>query len=160
MAPHGTSLQDKLRAAGLRVTAPRLAVLTAVQGHGQHREVIDIVEAARERLGTLSTQSVYDNLTVLEEAGLVRRIQIPGQSARYEARVGDNHHHIVCRKCGITHDVDCAAGFAPCITPSEAHGFVIVEAEVVYWGICPACAQANNSESTQVIVIEQHHIQQ
>ena len=148
MAAEEVSLQHRIRFAGLRVTAPRLAVLTAVQGAGQHRDVVEIVALARERLGTLSTQAVYDNLTTLEAAGLVRRIQIPGQSARYEARVGDNHHHIVCRKCGVTHDVDCAAGHAPCLDPSDGHGFLIDEAEVVYWGICPACQINNLSTQT------------
>jgi Fur family transcriptional regulator, stress-responsive regulator len=147
MSEEEVSLQDRIRQAGLRVTGPRLAVLTAVQGFGQHRDVVEIVDAARERLGTLSTQSVYDNLYALEEAGLVRRIQIPGQSARYEARVGDNHHHIVCRKCGATHDVDCAAGYAPCLNPVEGYGFVIDEAEVVYWGVCPDCQQATEQVS-------------
>lgn len=132
---------ERLRSAGLRVTAPRLAVLTAVQGEGRHFDALEIADAARERLGTLSTQAVYDNLDVLVEAGLVRRIQISGQPARYEARVGDNHHHIVCRQCGATADVDCAVGMAPCLEPSASYGYVIEEAEVVYWGVCPQCQQ-------------------
>src|SRR6476659_8100943 len=100
-------LHESIRRAGLRVTAPRLAVLTAVLGKGQHRDAEAIADAARKRLGTLSTQAVYDNLHILAEAGLIRRIQPSGHPARYEARVGDNHHHIVCRKCGLTTDVDC-----------------------------------------------------
>ena len=133
------TLQEALRGAGLRVTAPRLAVFMAVLGAGQHRDAEAIADAARERLGTLSTQAVYDNLHILEEAGLVRRIQPSGHSARYEARVGDNHHHIVCRRCGLTADVDCAVGAAPCLEPSDDHGFVVQEAEVIFWGLCPQC---------------------
>ena len=106
------------------MTAPRLAVLTAVLGEGQHRDAETIAEAARQQLGTLSTQAVYDNLRVLEAAGLVRRIQPSGHSGRYEARVGDNHHHVVCRRCGATADVDCAVGAAPCLEPSAKHGFL------------------------------------
>ena len=133
------TLPQRLRASGLRVTAPRLAVLTAVQGKGQHLEVVEIVAAARERLGTLSTQAVYDNLSVLLAAGLVGRIQLAGQPARFEARVGDNHHHIVCRRCGATADVDCTIGAAPCLEPSHSHGFAVEEAVVTFWGTCPQC---------------------
>jgi len=142
-------LSRRLRSAGLRITGPRLAVLTVVQGTGQHRDVIEIAEAARERLGTLSTQAVYDNLDILVEAGLVRRIQISGQPARYEARVGDNHHHIVCRSCGATIDVDCAVGAAPCLSPSTNHGFVVEEAEVIFWGICPQCQLKQHTEESK-----------
>ena len=136
------ALQERLRAAGLRVTGPRLAVLAAVHGEGQHRDVQAIAEAARERLVTLSTQAVYNNLNTLVEAGLVRRIQPAGHPARYEDRVGDNHHHIVCRSCGATADVDCAVDYTPCLIPSQDHGFVIDEAEVTYWGLCPQCQNA------------------
>jgi Fur family ferric uptake transcriptional regulator len=135
------SLHQQLRRAGLRVTAPRLAVLAAVQGRGRHLDVSEIAEAARTRLGTLSTQAVYDNLNALVDAGLVGRIQLAGQPARFEARVGDNHHHVVCRRCGATADVDCAVGSAPCLEPSQTHGFSIEEAAVTYWGICPDCQQ-------------------
>ncbi|HLK58740.1 MAG TPA: Fur family transcriptional regulator [Chthonomonadaceae bacterium] len=134
-------LYERLRQAGLRVTAPRLAVLTAVLGEGQHRDADAIAEAARKRLGTLSTQAVYNNLHTLVEAGLIRRIQPAGHPARYEARVGDNHHHIVCRRCGATTDVDCTVGGAPCLEPSADHGYVVEEAEVIFWGICPHCQQ-------------------
>lgn len=134
-------LRESLRAAGLRVTAPRLAVLLSVQGEGQHRDAEAISAAARGRLGALSTQAVYDNLHTLEEAGLIRRIQPAGHPARFEARVGDNHHHIVCRRCGLTVDVDCAVGAAPCLDPSADHGFIVQEAEVIYWGLCPQCQQ-------------------
>jgi len=136
-----STLQESLRKAGLRVTAPRLAVLTAVQGEGRHRDAEAIAETARRRIGTLSTQAVYDNLHLLEEAGLVRRIQPAGHPARYEARVGDNHHHIVCRQCGFTADVDCTVGSAPCLEPSADHGFIVQEAEVIFWGLCPQCQQ-------------------
>lgn len=141
------ALLQRLRSAGLRATGPRLAVFTAVQGEGQHRDVQAITEAARQRLGTLSTQAVYDNLNALVEVGLVRRIQPAGHPARYEARVGDNHHHVVCRTCGATADVDCAVGVVPCLEPSNDHGFVIDEAEVVFWGVCPPCQHAVHTEA-------------
>lgn len=136
-------IQQTLRGAGLRVTAPRLAVLAAVMGEGQHRDADAIAIAARTRLGTLSTQAVYDNLHALVEAGLVRRIQPAGSPARYEARVGDNHHHVVCRRCGVTRDVDCTMGAAPCLEPSANHGFAIDEAEVIFWGLCSDCQAAS-----------------
>ncbi len=140
------TLHKSLRQAGLRVTASRLAVLTAVLGKGQHRDAETIAQAAREQLGTLSTQAVYDNLHILEEAGLVRRIQPSGHPGRYEARVGDNHHHIVCRRCGMTADVDCTVGTAPCLEPSATHGFVVEQAEVIFWGLCPECRQENQTQ--------------
>ncbi len=138
--------QEALHHAGLRVTAPRLAVLAAIMGEGQHRDADAIALVARKRLGTLSTQAVYDNLHILEEVGLVRRIQPSGHPARYEARVGDNHHHIVCRRCGLTADIDCAVGSAPCLEPSADHGFIVQEAEVIFWGICPQCQQDLDTE--------------
>ncbi len=139
-------LHESLRRAGLRVTASRLAVLTAVLGEGQHRDAEAIAEAARRQLGALSTQAVYDNLRTLEEAGLVRRIQPSGHPGRYEARVGDNHHHLVCRRCGMTADVDCVVGAAPCLEPSAEHGFVVEEAEVIFWGLCPRCRHENHRQ--------------
>ena len=135
---------ESIRSAGLRVTAPRLAVFESVMGEGQHRDAEEIAAAARKRLGTLSTQAVYDNLHTLEDAGLVRRIQPSGHPARFEARVGDNHHHIVCRRCGAAVDVDCAVGAAPCLEPSADHGFTVEEAEVIFWGICPQCKHNTN----------------
>ena len=129
-------LQDRLRQAGLRVTSPRLAVLTALTAL-PHQNVDAIAAAARARFGSLSTQAVYDNLHVLVEAGIVRRIEPAGSAALYELQTGNNHHHLVCRCCGSTHDVDCAVGKAPCLAPSADHGFVIDEAEVVFWGLCP-----------------------
>jgi Fur family ferric uptake transcriptional regulator len=141
MTPDESTLQESLRRAGLRVTAPRLAVLMSVLGEGQHRDAEAIADAARQRLGTLSTQAVYDNLHILEEAGLIRRIQPAGHPSRYEARVGDNHHHIVCRRCGLTVDVDCTVGVAACLEPPANHGFVVQETEVIFWGLCPQCQQ-------------------
>ncbi len=130
-----------LRSASLRVTAPRRAVLSAVQEH-PHADTETLLAATRARLGTVSHQAVYDVLRALTDAGLVRRIQPAGSVARYEARVGDNHHHVVCRSCGAVADVDCAVGDAPCLTASHDAGFAIDEAEVVYWGRCPSCATA------------------
>jgi len=127
-----------LRAASLRVTRPRVAVLEAV--HAQpHADTDTIIGAVRADLGDVSHQAVYDVLKALTGAGLVRRIQPAGSVARYEARVGDNHHHVVCRSCGAIADVDCAVGHTPCLTASDDHGFVVDEAEVVYWGRCPRC---------------------
>ncbi len=146
MTPDPDPLHDALRRAGLRVTASRLAVLAAVQGEGQHRDAEAVADAARQRLGTLSTQAVYDNLRALEAAGLVRRIQPSGHPGRYEARVGDNHHHLVCRRCGVTADVDCAVGAAPCLEPADQHGFVVEEAEVIFWGLCSQCHQQSHTK--------------
>ncbi|CAL9557614.1 Transcriptional regulator FurA [Nocardiopsis dassonvillei] len=133
-----------LRESGLRVTSPRMAVLSAVHDnpHADTESVIDIV---RGNLGTVSGQAVYDVLKALTGAGLVRRIQPQGSVARYETRVGDNHHHVVCRSCGAIADVDCAVGHAPCLTASSDHGFRIDEAEVVYWGLCPDCSRTRES---------------
>ncbi len=130
-----------LRGADLRVTRPRLAVLTAVHDH-PHADTNTIVDAAREDLGDVSLQAVYNVLRALTVAGLVRRIEPAGSVARYELRVGDNHHHVVCRSCGVIADIDCATGTRPCLTPSEDHGFVIDEAEVTFWGLCPDCTTA------------------
>ena len=132
-------LEDLLRGASLRVTRPRIAVLSAVHAL-PHADTNDIIDSVRAELGGVSNQAVYDGLRVLSDAGLVRRIQPPGSVARYESRVGDNHHHVVCRACGLMADVDCAVGAAPCITPIEDHGFVIDEAEVIHWGLCPDCS--------------------
>jgi Fur family transcriptional regulator, stress-responsive regulator len=134
-------LERVLRAAGLRVTRPRLAVLDAVHAN-PHVDTEALIRAARARLGVVSHQAVYDVLHVLTEKGLVRRIQPQGAVARYEARVGDNHHHLVCRSCGRISDVDCAIGEAPCLTPSASQGFVVDEAEVIYWGTCRSCTTA------------------
>ncbi len=128
-----------LRHAGLRVTRPRTAVLSAVHDH-PHADTDSIAGVVRADLGEVSTQAVYDVLRALTSAGLVRRIVPPGSVARYESRVGDNHHHVVCRSCGAIADVDCAVGDAPCLAASDDHGYAIDEAEVVYWGICPDCS--------------------
>ncbi len=133
-----SDLEQMLRGATLRVTRPRLAVLEAVHSH-PHADTDAIIAASRARLGAVSHQAVYDVLRALTDAGLVRRIQPSGSVARYEARVGDNHHHVVCRSCGSIADVDCAVGDTPCLNASDDHGFSIDEAEVVYWGRCPAC---------------------
>ena len=132
-----------LRAARLHVTRPRLAVLTAVHEH-PHADTESIIGAVHGELGGVSRQAVYDVLRAFTAAGLVRRIEPPGSVPRYEARVGDNHHHVVCRSCGVIADVDCAVGSTPCLTASGDHGFAIDEAEVVYWGLCPACATTNS----------------
>ena len=137
--PDTADLERALRAAGLRVTRPRLAVLHAVHAN-PHVETEALIGAARARMGPVSHQAVYDVLRVLTERGLVRRIQPQGSVARYEARVGDNHHHAVCRSCGAISDVDCATGEAPCLTPSARGDFVLDEAEVIYWGRCRSCA--------------------
>jgi Fur family transcriptional regulator, stress-responsive regulator len=134
-----------LRGASLRITRPRVAVLAAVHDH-PHADTSSIIGVVREQLGGVSQQAVYDVLQALTDAGLVRRIHPPGSVARYESRVGDNHHHVVCRSCGVIADVDCAVGEAPCITASDDHGFVIDEAEVVYWGLCADCATARSPQ--------------
>ena len=132
-------LELALREGGLRVTRPRVAVLRALHDH-PHVDTEAVIALARAELGSVSHQAVYDVLRALTDAGLVRRIQPSGAVARYEARVGDNHHHVVCRTCGDIQDVDCAVGDAPCLTASDDAGFSIDEAEVVYWGRCPACS--------------------
>src|SRR3954447_24889552 len=130
-----------LRDKSLRVTRPRVAVLTALSAH-PHADADTLARAARAELGSVSTQAVYDVLRVLSDVGLVRRIEPAGSPARFEVRVDDNHHHIVCRTCGDIADVECAVGDAPCLSASETHVFVIDEAEVTYWGLCPACRKA------------------
>jgi Fur family ferric uptake transcriptional regulator len=137
--PAVEELERMLRGASLRVTRPRVAVLGAVHEH-PHADTQSLVGAVRAQLGVVSQQAVYDVLNALTHAGLVRRIHPPGSVARYESRVGDNHHHVVCRSCGVIADVDCAEGSAPCLTPSDGHGFAIDEAEVIYWGLCSDCS--------------------
>jgi Fe2+ or Zn2+ uptake regulation protein len=133
-----------LRGVALRVTRPRVAVLSAVHGN-PHADTASIIGLVREDLGEVSHQAVYDVLSALTSAGLLRRIEPKGSVARYEARIGDNHHHVVCRSCGAIADVDCAVGTAPCLTASDDHGFAIDEAEVIYWGRCPDCSTATKS---------------
>lgn len=139
-----SELQQLLRGAALRVTRPRVAVLGAVYAH-PHADTDSIIGAVRRDLPAVSHQAVYDSLRTLTTAGLVRRIQPSGSVARYESRVGDNHHHVVCRSCGVINDVDCAVGEAPCLTASDDHGFSIDEAEVTYWGLCDDCSAAAQS---------------
>ena len=135
---------EELRGAGLRVTAVRVALLEAVR-HGDHLGVEALAAGVRERVGHVSLQAVYEALNALAATGLVRRIQPSGSPARFEGRIGDNHHHVICRSCGAVADVDCAVGDAPCLTASDDHGFEIDEAEVIYWGLCPDCSTARSS---------------
>lgn len=145
--PATAELEGMLRAASLRVTRPRLAVLAAVHDH-PHADTTSIIGRVRDDLGEVSHQAVYDVLRALTDTGLVRRIHPPGSVARYESRVGDNHHHVVCRSCGAIADVDCAVGATPCLTASDPHGYAIDEAEVIYWGLCPGCSPARVTEFT------------
>jgi Fur family transcriptional regulator, stress-responsive regulator len=135
---------EELRGAGLRVTAVRVALLEAVR-HGDHLGVEALAAGVRERVGHVSLQAVYEALNALAATGLVRRIQPAGSPARFEGRIGDNHHHVICRVCGAVADVDRAVGDAPCLTASDDHGFEIDEAEVIYWGLCPDCSAARSS---------------
>ncbi|HLS49634.1 MAG TPA: Fur family transcriptional regulator [Actinomycetaceae bacterium] len=135
---------DLLRAANLRVTAPRLAVLEEITAH-PHATADSIHAGVRDRLGTVSTQAIYDVLNALTRANILRRITPAGSPGRYEIFRGDNHHHVVCRSCGAVRDTACAIGEAPCLAPSEEHGFAIDTAEVIFWGTCPACAATESS---------------
>ncbi len=143
-APRTPAPAEDLRGAGLRVTAARVALLETVRD-GDHLGIEEITSGVRERIGHISLQAVYDALHALTAAGLVRRLEPAGSQPRFEGRVGDNHHHVVCRSCGAVADVDCAVGEAPCLTPSDDHGYSIGEAEVVYWGLCPSCSTAPSS---------------
>ena len=138
------STADELRGAGLRVTAARVALLETVRG-GDHLGIEAIAAGVRARVGHVSLQAVYEALHALTAVGLIRRIEPAGGQPRFEGRVGDNHHHVVCRVCGVVADVDCAVGEAPCLTASDDRGFAIDEAEVVYWGMCPDCSTARTS---------------
>jgi Fur family transcriptional regulator, stress-responsive regulator len=135
---------DELRRVGLRVTAARMALLESVRD-GDHLGIEAITSKVRDRIGHISLQAVYEALHALTAAGLIRRLEPAGGPPRFEGRVGDNHHHIICRSCGVVADVDCAVGEAPCLTASDDHGFSIDEAEVVYWGLCPDCSTTRNS---------------
>lgn len=144
---HGVAERDlrtALRERGLYVTAPRLAVAAAVTAH-PHATTDEIIAAVDASTGSVSRQAVYDTLSLLVEANLIRRIQPAGSVARYEDRVGDNHHHLVCRECSIVIDIDCAVGYTPCLVADDDHGFEIDEAEVVYWGRCPSCVQKSRT---------------
>ncbi len=143
-APDGSaSVVGLLRTKGIRITASRVAVLTVVDEH-PHVDADTVAHEVRERLGGVSTQAVYDALALFTSRGLVRRIKPAGSSALYETRVGDNHHHLLCRRCGTIANVDCPTGSPPCLIPQQTHGFLIDEAEVIYWGLCPACQQTNS----------------
>jgi Fur family transcriptional regulator, stress-responsive regulator len=133
-----------LRGVSLRVTRPRVAVLGAVHAN-PHADTESIIRVVRTELPAVSHQAVYDCLNALTAAGLVRRIQPASSVARYESRVGDNHHHVVCRSCGVIADVDCAVGDTPCLTASDDHGYAVDEAEVIYWGLCPDCAASRTT---------------
>ena len=139
--PTATDVENALRGAALRVTRPRVSVLTALFAH-PHADTDTVIRAVRDDLGEVSHQAVYDVLRALTGAGLIRRIEPSGSVARYESRVGDNHHHVVCRSCGSIADVDSAVGDTPCLIASDDHGFTIDEAEVTYWGMCPTCSTA------------------
>ncbi|WP_210588604.1 Fur family transcriptional regulator [Streptomyces sp. GESEQ-35] len=145
-ASHTPTTADELRGVGLRVTAARVALLETVR-HGDHLGVEAIAAGVRDRVGHVSVQAVYEGLHALTGAGLIRRIEPAGSPARFEGRVGDNHHHVICRTCGVVADVDCAMGEAPCLTASDDRGFSIDEAEVIYWGLCPACSTTTSSSS-------------
>jgi Fur family transcriptional regulator, stress-responsive regulator len=136
----------QLREAGLRVTAARVALLEAVRD-GDHLDVEALASGVRDRIGHVSLQAVYEALHALTAVGLIRRIEPAGSPARFEGRVGDNHHHVVCRSCGVVADVDCAVGEAPCLTAADDHGFSIDEAQVIYWGVCPGCSTTRSSWS-------------
>ena len=143
-------LGTRIRAHGLRATRPRLAVLAVLeeaQAEHQHLLVSQVSDLARDRAGDMSTQAVYDCLDALTRTGLARRIEPAGSPARFEARVGDNHHHLVCRSCGVASDVDCAVGETGCLEPSDPQGFTIEEAEVTYWGLCPTCQEQTVRET-------------
>jgi Fur family transcriptional regulator, stress-responsive regulator len=144
--------REQLRAVGLRVTAPRLAVLDWLSTH-PHATADQVAVGVRERLDSVSTQAIYDVLNACTQAKLLRRIEPAGHPARFETRTSDNHHHLVCRLCDRTEDVDCVVGFAPCLEPSNALGFVLDEAEVVFWGLCPACAvtQSHSHSEEQTV---------
>ena len=134
-------VRERLHGAGLRVTRPRLAALRWLRDH-PHSTADQVASAVRQELGSVSTQAVYDVLNACTEAGLLRRIEPAGHPARFETRTADNHHHLVCRRCGRTEDVDCVHGAAPCLTPSVTAGYAVDEAEVVFWGFCPDCRSA------------------
>jgi Fur family transcriptional regulator, stress-responsive regulator len=152
-------IEQQLRLHGVQVTAQRLAIMRAVSSR-PHATADELAEDVRAVIGSISRQAVYDSLGVLVDKNLVRRIQPAGSPARFENRVGDNHHHLICRACGITLDIDCAVGEVPCLTANDNHGFAIDEAEVIYWGICPSCrppaattAKKSRTNSTTVTAV-------
>lgn len=146
-------IQQLLRQHGVRVTAQRLAIMHSVTSR-PHATADEVADGVRNVIGSISRQAVYDTLGVLVEKQLVRRIQPAGSSARYEGRVGDNHHHLICRRCGTTVDIDCAVGYTPCLTADDDHGFAIDEAEVIYWGHCPSCQKTGKGVSSSAAVAD------
>lgn len=155
MGPTREDFVELVRSAGLRVTASRLAVLAVLSLH-PHSGTDTVIREVRAELGSVSPQAVYNVLAAFVEAGIVRRVEPAGSVPRYELRVADNHHHVVCRACGAVGDVDCAVGRRPCLTPSETHGYLVDEAEVTYWGICPTCLHATGDKGD--LVATGHHI--
>jgi len=137
-------VEPLLRQNGLQVTAQRLAILRAV-GANPHATADEVLDVVVGEIGSISRQSVYDSLSVMADKGLIRRIQPAGSPARFEDRVGDNHHHLICRSCSKMFDIDCAVGSTPCLTAEDDHGFEIDEAEVIYWGQCPQCLRAKET---------------
>jgi Fe2+ or Zn2+ uptake regulation protein len=160
--PHARSVsttsdyEGMLRGVALRVTRPRVAVLTALHKH-PHADTDSLIGVVREDLGKVSHQAIYDVLGALTSAGLVRRFQPMGSVARYEVRIGDNHHHVVCRSCGAIADVDCAVGYTPCLTAADNSNYEIGEAEVIYWGRCPECVAATSATSRKPTPRATHH---
>jgi Fur family ferric uptake transcriptional regulator len=144
-------IAEELRRRGLRATGPRVAVYAAVAGLDDHPDVGAILDRVRAEGDAVSTQAVYDCLAALTGAGLLRRIEPAGSPARYETRVGDNHHHVVCRACGAAEDIDCAVGGAPCLEPAATNGFAVDEAEVTFWGLCPECQRAAGAENLKAV---------
>lgn len=144
--PPPTDPNELLRVAGLRVTAPRVATLRELDRH-PHASADSVAASVRDALGAVSTQAIYDVLRVCTDSGIVRRIEPAGSPARYELRIGDNHHHLVCRTCGAVDDVDCTVGTRPCLEPSDDRGFAVDEAEVVFWGLCPVCQGDSSTDS-------------
>jgi Fur family transcriptional regulator, stress-responsive regulator len=147
MKPSADEVAERLRDHGLRATAPRVAVLRAVGELSGHPDTDTIATHVRNMLGTVSIQAVYDSLHAMTHAGLLRRIEPAGSPARYETRVGDNHHHVVCRSCGAGRDIEWVVGAAPCLTPDHAGEFLIDEAEVTFWGLCPDCQAARQTDA-------------
>ncbi|MGE0879300.1 MAG: Fur family transcriptional regulator [Acidimicrobiia bacterium] len=143
MPEQSTDPAALLRGQGIHVTAQRLAVLRAIDAD-PHAAADAVLTKVRDEIGSISRQSVYDTLNTLSDLGVIRRIQPMGSPARYETRIDDNHHHLICRTCGRVEDVDCAVDYRPCLIASDDHGFVIDEAEVIYWGICPQCHEAQS----------------
>ena len=141
------NLEERLRDVGLRATSPRVSVLRVLHESTDHPRVDQVIDRVRAAGVSISTQAAYDVCEALSRAGLAQRISLAGGPVRYEARAGDNHHHVVCRLCGLTADVDCAVGLAPCLEPNHAHGFLLEEASVTHWGLCPDCQRMNERAS-------------